>query len=217
MRRLPWLEDFNTRRPHADPPAEAPSLPPQDEPDPRLDAWTEGFLAGCRAARADAARLNQDIAADLARRVAAIEHDLVAMVDQSAATVGGLLIDILAAALPSDWPAARLGPIVEAIRPVFDLEPRLHICPRQPGEASFRTLPALYKALDAGDWDLAARWHQAASDSDPSDLAARIRQAIAPAAGETNTAATVAQPHHAGADKPAPAEPDRPKVSSAAD
>jgi hypothetical protein len=217
MRRLPWLEDFNTHRPHAEPAAEAPPPLPQDEPDPRLEAWTEGFLAGCRAARADAARLSQDVAADLTRRVAAIEQDLAAMADQSAATIGGLLIDVLAAALPPDWPAARLAPIVEAIRPIFDLEPRLHIRPKQPGEASFRDLPALYKALDAGDWDLATRWHQAASDSDPPGLTARIRQAIVPAAGETDTAATVAQPHHTEAGERAPVDPDRPKVSPAAD
>jgi hypothetical protein len=206
MRSLPWLEDFNTHL-HPDPAVEAPPPPPADEPDPRIEAWTEGFLAGCRAARADAARASQDLAAALTARVAAIEQELAAMADQSATTVGGLLIDILAAALPAGWPAARLAAITEAIRPIFELEPRLRLCPKQPGEMSFRDLPALHAALDSGDWDLATSWHQAAADSDPSAIADRLRRAIG------TDADTVARSHHAGAEVPARADPDGLMVS----
>jgi hypothetical protein len=213
MRRLPWLEDFNTHL-HADPAAEAPPPPPQGEPDPGIEAWHEGFLAGYRAARADTARHSQDIAANLTCRITVIEQDLVAMADQSAATIGGLLIDILAAALPPDWPAPRLPSITDAIRPIFDLEPRLHLGPKQPGEMSFRALPALYAALDSGDWDLVLRWHQAAADVNPADLAARIRQAVAPG---DEAAMTVAEPHHAESEAPASGDLDPQKVPPASD
>jgi hypothetical protein len=187
MRRLPWFEDFNDHTAHPASAAENPSPPPDGPPDPRIEAWTEGFLAGCRATHANAAGQNQDVAAEMARRVAGIEQSLSAMADQSAVTVGGLLIDILTASLPAGWPdsaAERLEPIVDAIRPIFELEPRLHIRSSQPGEVSFHDLPDLYKALEAGDWELAVRWHQAAAEIDPPRLAAAIRHAISPGPGE---------------------------------
>ncbi|MFL5287492.1 MAG: hypothetical protein ACJ8AW_42585 [Rhodopila sp.] len=213
MRRLPWLADFNTHL-HADPAAEAPPPPPQDEPDPRIEAWHEGFLAGYRAARADTVRHSQHIADTLTRRIAAIEQDLAAAADKSAATIGGLLIDILAAALPPGWSATRLQPITDAIRPIFDLEPRLHLCPKQPGGTPFRDLPALYAALESGDWDLALRWHQAAADIDPAAMTAGIGQAVA-FPGAANP--TVAEPHHAEPDAPPPVDSDPQKVPHASE
>ncbi|PPQ28313.1 hypothetical protein [Rhodopila globiformis] len=209
MRSLPWLEDFNTYL-HPNTVAEAPPSPP-DEPDPRIEAWTEGFLAGCRAARADAAGAGQDLAAALVTRITAIEQELAAIADRSAVTVGGMLIDILAAALPAGWPATRLAAISEAIRPIFELEPRLRLCPKQPGEMSFRDLPALQAALDSGDWDLATSWHQAAADIDPAALADRLRQPIGADAD------TVARSHHGEAGVPATADPAGLKVSSSPD
>jgi hypothetical protein len=180
MARLPWFEDFNDHAPRPAAVAEDPSPPPADLPDPRMDGWTEGFLAGYRAAGADAAGQARDVAAELTRRVAAIEDSLNAIADQSAATMGGLLLDILAAALPAGNPADGLAGIVAAIRPIFALEPRLHVSPAAPGEVSFRDLPAFYRAMEAGDWELALRWHQPGGDLDPAAMAAAIRRAVAP-------------------------------------
>ncbi len=156
MPRLPWFEDFNDHAPRPAAVAEDPPPPLDDPPDPRMEGWTEGFLAGCGAERANAAGQTRDVAAELTRRVAAIEDSLDAIAEHSAATMGGLLLDILAAALPPGWPADRLEEVVAAIKPIFALEPRLHISPAVPGEVSFRDLPAFYRAMEAGDWDLAA-------------------------------------------------------------
>src|SRR5271165_2211916 len=153
MPRLPWFEDFNDRAAQPETTIEAPSSPADDPPDPHAEAWTEGFLAGCRASHASAACENRDVAAVLTKRVADIEENLAAIVDQSAVTMGGLLIEMLTASLPPDWPADRLREIVAAIRPIFALEPRLEVRSGQPGEVSFRDLPRLYRAMEAGDWE----------------------------------------------------------------
>nr|WP_294527152.1 hypothetical protein [uncultured Rhodopila sp.] len=180
MARLPWFEDFNDKTVRAAPAVEELPAPPEPVPDPRLEAWTEGFLAGCRATAASNAETSQAITAELATRVAAIEDSLAAIADGHAATVGGLLLDILAAARPPEWPADALEAVVAAIRPIFALEPRLHVTPAAPGEVSFRDLPHLYKAMEAGDWELAVRWHQPGVSTDAATLADAIRQAIEP-------------------------------------
>nr|WP_294512815.1 hypothetical protein [uncultured Rhodopila sp.] len=180
MARLPWFEDFNdqTVRPVAA--ADDPPVPREPPPDPGTESWTEGFLAGCRAAAANTAAHSQTVAAKLTQRVFAIEDSLSAIADAHAATVGGLLLDILAAALPPEWPADRLEDVVAAIRPIFALEPRLHVTPAVPGEVAFRDLLHLYQAMEAGDWELAVRWHQPGADSDPAERTDAIRQAIEP-------------------------------------
>jgi hypothetical protein len=173
MTRLPWFEDFNDYA-VAPAAAEDPPLPPDDTPDPRIEAWTEGFLAGCRAARADTGHQSRAVAAELSRRVAGIEDNLAAIADQSAATMGGLLLDLLAASAPPGLPAERLAEIVAAIRPIFALEPRLHISPAVPGEVSFHDLLAIYTDLGSGDCELAIRWHQPGADLGPQVLAQAI-------------------------------------------
>jgi len=182
MPRVPWFEDFNDRAAPAETTIEAPPPPADDPPDPHIETWTEGFLAGFRASQASAVRESRDVAAALTKRVADIEENLAAMADQSAATMGGLLIDMLTASLPPDWPldwpADRLREIVAAIRPIFALEPRLQFSSAQPGEVSFRDLPGLYRVVEAGDWELAVRWHQAGADIASADLVSAVRQAI---------------------------------------
>jgi hypothetical protein len=174
MRRLPWFEDFNDHAARPEAVAEDPPPPTETPSDPLKDAWTEGFLAGCRATSAGAAHLHHDVAATFTRRVTEMAQELAAMADQSAATMGGLLIDILATAVPPGPPADKLNDIVAAIRPIFALEPRLHVRPGKAGEVKLHDLPALYKAMDAGDWELAVRWHQPGAEIDPSKLAASL-------------------------------------------
>jgi len=180
MARQPWFEDFNDHATRPEAVAEEAPQPPDNLPDPRMEGWTEGFMAGCRAASANAAGRPREVAAELTRRVAAVEACLAAIADQSAATMGGLLLDILTAALPPGCPADRLEEIVAAIRPIFALEPRLPISPAVPGEVAFRDLPAFYRAMDAGDWELALRWHQPGADIDPAEIASALHRAIAP-------------------------------------
>jgi hypothetical protein len=181
MHRLPWFQDFNDRVTPSESAAEEPPPPPEEPADRRLEAWTEGFLAGCRAS---ASAHSRDVAAELKRQVAEIERSLAMIADQSAATMGGLLIDMLAASAPPGWPADRLGAVVEVIRPIFELEPRLHIQSREPGAVSFRDLPALYRALESGDWDLTLRWDQVGAGIDRSEMTVALRQAIGPLAAE---------------------------------
>lgn len=171
MARLPWFEDFNDYAVRPPAAAEDPPAPPDEAPDPRAEAWTEGFLAGCQSTLASTGRQSHAMAAEITRRVVEIEDNLAAMADQSAATMGGLLLDLL---LASDSRADRLEQIVAAIRPIFALEPRLHISPAVPGEVSFRDLPALCAAIETGEGELAVRWHQAGAGIGPQALSAPL-------------------------------------------
>jgi hypothetical protein len=165
MQRLFWIEDFNDPSSRPLPAPEPPPALPEPDPDPRPDAWTEGFLAGHRAASANAAA---DITAELVSRIADMEKTLATIADQSAATVAGLLIDMLAAARPPDWPADtadRLAKVQEAIRPVFALEPLLPLGHVQPGDIALADLPGLLKAV---------KWNAAGAGLD----AARLARAI---------------------------------------
>ncbi len=188
MRPLLWLEDFNDRAPEL-PPAEQqaedvtdPDLEPDVQPDPCAEAWSDGFLAGSRLNQQNTQEPGQGFALDLSRRLAEVEKKLEAIADNAAVAVGGLLIDMLAAALPDDWPATvaeRLHGIAEAIRPVFSLEPMLQIHTDPPGEIAYRDLPGFYKILEASqasDWPLGTRWQVQAA---PDQITDTLRAAIA--------------------------------------
>lgn len=188
MRPLLWLEDFNDRAPEP-PPAEQPAediADPDPEPDvlpdPCAEAWSDGFLAGSRLNQQNTQEPGQSFAQDLTRRLAEVERKLQAIADDAAVTMGGLLVDMLAAALPDDWPGAvadRLHGITEAIRPVFSLEPMLQIQTDPPGEIAYRDIPGFYKVLQASqasDWPLGTRWQAGAT---PDQVAGKLKAAIA--------------------------------------
>ena len=188
MRPLLWLEDFNERPPEP-PPVEHEAEDvahlepePDAQPDPCAEAWSDGFLAGSRLNQQNAHEPGQRFAVDLSRRLAEIEEKLEAVANNSAVAMGGLLIDILTAALPDDWPASvaeRLHAITEAIRPVFSLDPMLQIRTDPPGEIAYRDLPGFYKILEssqASDWPLDTRWQPQAT---PRQITDTLKAAIA--------------------------------------
>lgn len=163
-----WLEDFND--PPSDPPAEAvsyeePAEPEPPPPDPRLEGWNEGFMAACRMVENNKSDGERGLSTELIRRLEEIEAQLETVAQNAAGIMGGLLIDMLLEALPPDFPkpaADRVQAVVEAVRPVFELDPRLQVPGDPPGELSFRDMPAFYQALRAGfgaDAPLALRWH----------------------------------------------------------
>ncbi len=188
MHPLLWLEDFNDLPPDP-PPVEQPDedvVYPDPEPeiliDPCAEAWSDGFLAGSRLNQQNTREPVQSFAIDLSKRLDEIEKKLEAIADNSAVTMGGLLIDILTAALPDDWPstvADRLQDITKAIRPVFSLEPMLEIHTDPPGEISYRDIPGLYKILEASqasDWPLDARWQ---AQTTPEQITGKLKAALA--------------------------------------
>lgn len=188
MRPLLWLEDFNDRAPEP-PPAEQPAEDladpdpePDVQPDPCAEAWSDGFLAGSRLNQQNTQEPAQGFAVDLTRRLAEVEKALEAIANNAAVAMGGLLIDMLAAALPDDWPpsvADRLHGITETIRPLFAVEPRLQIQTDPPGEIAYRDLPGFYKFLEASqssDWPLGTRWQAQAT---PQQVADKLKAIIA--------------------------------------
>ena len=181
-----WLEDFNDRPPVEEPPEpdpQAEAIDPDAPPpaDPVADAWKDGFLAGCRINMRNARDDGRDVLRDLARRLAEIEKKLQATADQSAGEMGRLLIDMLRHALPEDCPQAvldRLQAAVEAVRPVFTLEPRLHVGTEPPGEIGFRDLPGLYRVLETSyppEWPIGVSWGTAGNPRQSIDV---LRSAI---------------------------------------
>lgn len=185
MRRLLWLEDFNERGAAPAPEEEQevtdieqPAPPPP--PDPRREAWVEGFMAGCRRNQHNSTHESQALAADLTRRLSDMEQRLEELANESATLVGGLLIDMLLAALPDDWPfgvAEKLREVIEAVRPVFALDPKLQINADPPAELAFRDLPGFYRALQdspAIEWPLGIRWPSGDARGAIANLAAAI-------------------------------------------
>lgn len=185
---IPWLEDFNDRPPV--PPAAAdalqgglldePAVPPP--PDPVAEAWNEGYLAGCRSAMRNARDDSRDLLAELCRRVAEIEERIQAIADQEAADMGGLLVDMLRHALPEDCPEPvleRLNAAIEAVRPVFVVNPKLRVATEPPGEVAFRDLPGLYRVLEDShppEWPIGVSWK---TDGTPAACIGVLNAAIA--------------------------------------
>ena len=187
MRALLWLEDFNDQpsdphpvEQHAEDVTQPNPEPEDVSPDPFAEAWSDGFLAGSRLNQPH--EPGQGFAADLSRRLAEMEEKLETIANNSAVAMGGLLIDLLAAALPQDWPADiadRLHAITEAIRPVFSLDPMLQIHTDPPGEIAYRDLPGFYKTLEASqasEWPLGTRWQAQAT---PEQVTGKLQAAIA--------------------------------------
>jgi hypothetical protein len=157
MRPVLWLEDFNdqfeTTAANAEQAGEAEFEHAPPPPDPRLEGWNEGFLAACRMFQANQEEAQEDPAAELMRRVAEIEAHLQETAQNAASLMAGFLLDLLKDALPDGFPepaSARLDKVIEAIRPVFELDPRLQLPGEPPGELSFRDLPAFHRALRDG-------------------------------------------------------------------
>ena len=188
MRPLLWLEDFNDRPPDPSPVEQQaedvmePGPEPEVLPDPCAEAWSDGFLAGSRLNQQNTREPVQGFAADLGQRLAEIEEKLEAIANNAAVTMAGLLVDMLAAALPDDWPAAvadRLHGITEAIRPVFSLAPMLEVHTDPPGEIAYQDLPGFYKILEASqasDWPLGIRWQV---QTTPEQITDKLKAAIA--------------------------------------
>lgn len=182
MRALTWLEDFNEYPPETEP---AEAAPPEDqphEPDPRVEAWTEGFHAGWRQAMETAANSQPGMAAaDLIRHIEAVHADLDQIAARSAAQMGALLIDMLARVLPEDWPksaAERLPKVIEAVRPAFHLNPVLFLHTDPPGQLAFHDLPGLVRLADETrktEFPVTIAW---STHAEPSQLVDALKQAL---------------------------------------
>lgn len=166
MASLQWLDDFNDPPPQlALPESEAePDTPPEPPIDPRLEGWQEGYAAGHRQAMLQARRGNAALIAALNQRLAELDSRLEQIAADSATQIGGLLIDMLIQALPDDAPGdfrTGLAAVIEAVRPSFHLDPRLHLHADAPAEIGLRDLPGLVKALEdmqTTDWTVSLRW-----------------------------------------------------------
>jgi hypothetical protein len=165
MSPLPWLEDFNDPPPQRALPEPEPEPDPLPEPipDPRLEGWHEGFIAGHRQAILEAGQRRPPIAAALIQRLEQLDTQLQEIAANSAAQMGGLLIEMLAKAAPETWDAAlreKLGQVIEAVLPSFHLEPALRL--HTPlGFVGFRDLPGFAKtleSLDDTDWAVTLHW-----------------------------------------------------------
>ncbi len=165
MSHLLWLEDFNEPPPRLALPEPEPEPEPLPEPipDPRLEGWHEGFIAGHRQAMLEAARRKQSITEALIQGLDHLDTQLEEIAANSAAQIGGLLIDMLARAVPETWDAAvreTLGRVIDAVLPSFYLEPSLRLHTPD-GLVRFRDLPGFAKALEtleATDWAITLHW-----------------------------------------------------------
>lgn len=165
MASLLWLDDFNDPPPQlALPEPEEDPTPPEPPTDLRLEGWREGYAAGHRQALLQAQRGNPALIAALNQRLDDLDSRLDQIAADSAAQVGGLLIAMLIQAVPEEWPSGikdNLSTVIEAVRPSFHLDPRLHLHHDTQTEIGIRDLPSLLAALEdiqATDWAISLRW-----------------------------------------------------------
>ena len=78
-----------------------------------------------------------------------------------------------------------------AIRPIFALEPRLHISPAVPGEVSFRDLAALYRGHGSRRPGTRPALAPARADIDPQALSAPLAHPTAIELGAATGTKTV--------------------------
>jgi hypothetical protein len=161
-----WLEDFNDPAPQLalSEPEPEPDPLPQPIPDPRLEGWHEGFIAGHRQAMLEVEQRKLSLTAELTQRLQDLEPRLEDIAADSAAQMGGLLIDMLQRAVPDDWPQSfkeRLADVIDAVRPSFYLDPKLTLHFNPPGQIDFRDLPGFARrleTLEATDWAVTIHW-----------------------------------------------------------
>ncbi|HVY16644.1 MAG TPA: hypothetical protein VHB27_15575 [Rhodopila sp.] len=161
-----WLEDFNDPPPHLALPEPEPEPDPLPEPvsDPRLEGWHEGFIAGHRRAIREVEQRKPALTEQLIGRLRDLETKLEAIAADSAAQMGGLLVDMLRHAVPEDWPDTvkdRLAQVIEAVRPSFYLDPKLFLHLDTPGQLDFADLPGFARrleTLETTDWAVTIRW-----------------------------------------------------------
>ena len=165
MASLQWLDDFNDPPPQlALPEPEEDPTPPEPPTDLRLEGWQEGYATGHRQAMLQAQRGNIALIAALNERLDDLDASLDRIAADSAAQIGDLLIAMLIQAVPETWPGdikANLETVIEAVRPSFYLNPKLHLHHDSPAEIGTRDLPALLTALEdiqATDWAISLRW-----------------------------------------------------------
>jgi hypothetical protein len=185
MASLLWLDDFNDPPPRLALPEPEEDLPPPEPPaDPRLEGWREGYAAGHRQAMLQAQRGNAALIAALNKRLDALDARLDQIAADSAAQIGDLLIAMLIQATPEAWHAeikTNLQTVIEAVRPSFHLDPKLHVHHDAETEIGLRELPALLKALEdiqATDWAISLRWD---TKQPPKAALPALRNAAAPA------------------------------------
>jgi hypothetical protein len=161
-----WLEDFNDPPPQLALPEPEPEPEPLPEPipDPRMEGWHEGFMVGYRQAMLEVEQRKPSLTADLTQCLLDLETRLADIAAESAAQMGGLLVDMLQRAAPDDWPHSfhnRLAEVVEAVRPSFYLDPKLLLHLDPPALLDFRDLPGFARRLDtleATDWAVTIHW-----------------------------------------------------------
>lgn len=165
MASLQWLDDFNDPPPQrALPEPEEDPTPPEPSADPRSEGWQEGYAAGHRQAMLQARRGNAALIAAMNKRLDELDSRLDQIAANSATQIGDLLIAMLIQAVPEEWPAAikaNVATVINAVRPSFYLDPRLHLHHDAPAEIGLRDLPALLTALEdiqATDWAISLRW-----------------------------------------------------------
>lgn len=181
MKFLSWLEDFNEYAPEPEPaePEIQEELPP--DPDPRQEGWTEGFIAGWNQAMESARPEASPATIELIHRIEQLETQLRDIAALSAAQMGELVIDMLARAVPPDWPqpvAERLGKVIEAVRPAFWLDPKLHLHGEVPGELGFHDLPGFARAIEQmqeSAWPVTIQWD---TQANPEQMTEALREAL---------------------------------------
>jgi hypothetical protein len=187
----PVFEDFNEPRdPPPPPPPEDPSSGVNDIGQIREEAWTDGYMTGCRQSGTQSAE--QTLTARLLTSVHELESGTSGVVDAAALSVADLLVNTVVAATSDEWAARlleRVRMVADWIKPALTGAPEFVIHDAGGTARRFGDISALSHALDDGDidQDVSIRWQRGEATISRKTLLEDLREAVIPlSAGLTN-------------------------------
>ena len=176
--------DFNEPTDTPEPAPPQPELPPPDPvADIRQEAWTEGYLSGCRAAGTEPPEAT--LMAKLLTGLHALGSEMTAAIDAAALTVAGLLVETIIAAAGDEWSAtlsARVHALAQRLKPALAVAPEFLLRDAAGVEHRFADITALTRMLDAGviAEDVTIAWQRGHATISRSALLEDLRHAVLP-------------------------------------
>jgi hypothetical protein len=149
----------------------------------RLEAWTEGYLAG----RQEPGHMSAD--GRLTAKLLTSLHDLTARtaqeVDAASLAVADLLISTVISVVSDDWPAKLLGRvrmIANRIKPALTVAPEFILTDDGGTERRFADIDSLSRAFDEGvvGEDVTIRWQRGEATISRAALLEDLREAAIP-------------------------------------
>ena len=177
------FEDFNDHIPAPPPPVqdETPAIDPLAQV--REEAWTEGYMSGCRAAGGESS--DAPLTARLLTSLHELDSKTASAVDAASLRVADLLINTVIAVASDEWPRkllSRVQMVAERIKPALAVAPEFVLRDDGGTERRFGDISSLSRALDDGivSEDVTIKWQRGEATISRAALLEDLREAVIP-------------------------------------